>query len=461
MSELRVKTSLETFDIEQKQSNKGVKDEIETYFLYQNFEMVTIKLLDLIFKEFGNTPTHVLNQRIDSKLSITPEVVHDISMCNHQCKSIDCQCQWIIQLFIQSLFELGHSSEALVMSNKFYKNGLKNAPINVLVLSIQLLIYLKSYEECKSMILDVIDRKVKEDMQKLPSTITQNDYEQLIELLIFHIMFRLNEIQESFQLLKNDPYLSKWKKEGFTNALKEMVEIRDIEEKNQLELQKRISSSPSTSPKSMEKSNNNNNNVEQKLQQTQPQPIPSKLNDTSIDKEKIEKKKQSVGLVAHIYEIINEILTSKNITETVKRIIWNNFYRFLRFVKALFIKYQQLYNIYSVKLNRYIPSFLVSVIIIIGIKYLLFRLNQRNTQNLIEPIQQQRLISPPQQQQQQPPKRSFGIKNVNNNNNNNQNIVGNRSNYKSTLPSSVRNHQRNNNIFSSVKQLLLNSIKFN
>eukprot|EP01132_Coremiostelium_polycephalum_P007709 gene7709-9483_t len=119
--------------------------------------------------------------------------------------------------------------------------------------------HVKSYLECKNIILDLINRKILQDKQDLDSSsssssssltasnndeprikITQEDYEQLVELLIFHIMFRLNEIKESFQFLEYETYLSPWKKEGFIKSLHEMVHIREIEEKNQIEKELQI-----------------------------------------------------------------------------------------------------------------------------------------------------------------------------------------------------------------------------
>ncbi|EGC36441.1 hypothetical protein DICPUDRAFT_97578 [Dictyostelium purpureum] len=128
---------------------------------------------------------------------------------------------------------------------------------------LNLLVYLKSYNESKVIIIEALKRNKNE--------FERDQYEQLVKLLVFHVMFRMNEIQESIEFLQNDQNLVDWKREGFIKALYEMVQIREIEERNQREQLLKKEKEQKDKQKKEEEEKLKQLQLQQQQQQQQPQ----------------------------------------------------------------------------------------------------------------------------------------------------------------------------------------------
>ncbi|GAM17094.1 hypothetical protein SAMD00019534_002690 [Acytostelium subglobosum LB1] len=177
----------------------------------------------------------------------------------------------MLEILVQSLYEVGKSSEALKLVNKFYQGGLTFAPINILTLCIHLLVYMKSYHEAKGTVINCLNHRpiVTEPESQISTSfnvnhnITQEEYDQLAELLVFHILFRIEEIDEARAFLQCSN-LPQWKREGFTKSLEEMVQIREQEinqailKQKQLQQQQQQQQQQHNSPVDLVETNGNN-----------------------------------------------------------------------------------------------------------------------------------------------------------------------------------------------------------
>ncbi|EGG17502.1 hypothetical protein DFA_08498 [Cavenderia fasciculata] len=233
-------------------SNTITREKIETLFLLRMFDNVIIQCLTLLNgnqymdMESNNnnngSGNNTTTKKINSLLEMTDGLQHSCAESSSSSSLLDtCQCQWIIELLVQSLYEVGRSDDAISLVYGFYFNSL--LPFNVLILITHLLVDNKQYKQSKYIIEEALNRrKVVGSDYYDPNDVdvlTQDGYDQLVELLIFHVMFRMNETEEAknYLLLGNASHLSPHKLQGFTQSLQEMIQIKEIEEKNQKELQ--------------------------------------------------------------------------------------------------------------------------------------------------------------------------------------------------------------------------------
>ncbi|KAF2073207.1 hypothetical protein CYY_005489 [Polysphondylium violaceum] len=425
------------------------KSRLESLFIYQNFDRVILDITTILFesyhKQYSTIESFLNNLDISSINS--DKTVALVSQCDHQCQSNSnnsCDCIWMMQLLIQSLYEKGLYTLALKFINSFYRDGISNSPFDVLILSIHLLVHYKNYEESKAIILEVITKRYimvqKNNNQSHQNNILNNQqYEQLVELLIFHIMFRLGESEQCFQYLESDHYLSSWKKEGFIQALNEMIHIKEIEEKSHKELQQKQQKQLERELQDQMNQLQQNNQQQQlenqqKLIETQKllinQQIPNNGNSNN------KKSNLIVEIKQHLFEIVHEILTIRDF-ESLKTVLTKTVYGNIRkLLHAIITKLKSIIiylksNQSKQFIKKAIPGIISTALLFYAV-YLLA--NQRKSlapavkkQKLLQQQQQQQLLSPTSsnvanntvsnvnstlQQQSQQPRRSFGLKNV-------------------------------------------------
>ncbi|KAN0023250.1 hypothetical protein ACTFIU_011417 [Dictyostelium citrinum] len=460
------------------------REKIETLFLYQNFQTVITELINLLYKLYGNNNSPLLSSIFNNNnnnnnnneennenlittntISLSNKTFESFSKCYHNCQNdTNCQCRWIMELLIQSLYELGKPSDALKLVNRFYQDGISNTPINILILSIHLLVYLKSYNESKVIIIEALKRNRNE--------FKSDQYEQLIELLIFHVMFRMNEINESISLLENDIYLSDWKKNGFIKALYEMVQIREFEEKNQRELQLK---------RETEKLKQQQNQQQQLEQQLEQQLINSQqqLNNSSSSSSSSSQQEQQLPIaqsnIAIIKDIINEsiheilsIRDLKSLKLAINRVLFGNIKKLLYFVfnnfKLVYLKFKLFYLRNKLIIKRVLPMAVTVILFIIAVKRVSNSRNNNNNNNN-NLINTKTLKQQQQQKLNSNNKRQFGIKNVQQQpyrnsqqyqqyRQNNRSILNNNNTYSNNNSNSTTN-------WGGFKQLLSNTFSFN
>ncbi|KAN0025012.1 hypothetical protein ACTFIV_009423 [Dictyostelium citrinum] len=470
------------------------REKIETLFLYQNFQTVITELINLLYKLYGNNNSPLLSSIFNNNnsinyynnnnnneennenlittntISLSNITFESFSKCYHNCQNdTNCQCRWIMELLIQSLYELGKPSDALKLVNRFYQDGISNTPINILILSIHLLVYLKSYNESKVIIIEALKRNRNE--------FKSDQYEQLIELLIFHVMFRINEINESISLLENDIYLSDWKKNGFIKALYEMVQIREFEEKNQRELQLKRET------EKIKQQQNQQQQLEQQLEQqliNSQQQLNNSSSSSSSSSSQEQQQEQQLPItqsnIAIIKDIINEsiheilsIRDLKSLKLAINRVLFGNIKKLLYFVfnnfKLVYLKFKLFYLRNKLIIKRVLPMVVTVILFIIAVKRVSnSRNNNNNNNNNSNLINTKTLKQQQQQKLNSNNKRQFGIKNVQQQQpyRNSQQYQQYRQNNRSILNNNINSNNSNSTTnWGGFKQLLSNTFSFN
>ncbi|KAM9956104.1 hypothetical protein ACTFIW_005960 [Dictyostelium discoideum] len=465
------------------------REKIETLFLYQNFQIVITELITLLYKLYNNnnnnnspllssifnTNNEENNENLTTTttttttISLSNKTFESFSKCYHNCQNdTNCQCRWIMELLIQSLYEVGKPSDALKLVNRFYQDGISNTPINILILSIHLLVYLKSYNESKVIIIEALKRNRNE--------FKSDQYEQLIELLIFHVMFRMNEINESISLLQNDSYLSDWKKNGFIKALYEMVQIREFEEKNQRELQLKRDSEKLQQQQQQQQQNQQQNQqqLEKQLMNEQQQQQQQESNNSSQQPEQLPIKTQSnISIIKDIInESIHEILSIRDLKSlklAINRVLFGNFKKLLYFIfnnfKLVYLKFKLFYLRNKLIIKRVLPMAITIILFLIAVKRVSNSRNNNNNNN--NNLINTKTLKQQQQKLNSNNKRQFGIKNVQQQQQqqpyrNSQQYQQYRQNNRSILNSNNNNSNNNSTAnWGGLKQLLSNTFSFN
>eukprot|EP01133_Synstelium_polycarpum_P013297 gene13297-15629_t len=184
-----------------------VKDSVETLFLFQRFDSVIVQTLEMLLNRYapmtrGDIDVGALIHQKDG--IVVPAALLEcfdgaVHTCSGDTPSTPCQCQWMMELLIQSLYEVGRPADALKLVNHFYRGDLLEQRV----------------------IVDGELYRVNDTTQ-----IRQEEHDQLVELLVFHILLRTNEIDEARQYLQDNRNLPVWKQEGFLKSLQEMVQIK-------------------------------------------------------------------------------------------------------------------------------------------------------------------------------------------------------------------------------------------
>jgi len=144
------------------------------------------------------------------------DIAQELMLMDHRCASCDdCPCIAMLSLLVQILYEMGRARDAIPCVSNFYGDILKT-PYDVLFLCVNLLINaLEDFLSAKNILMLVLEENQLEDEQR----------EELMELLVFHVLIPLSEADEAVAFLQFDRSLPQWKKEGWINHIKATIQI--------------------------------------------------------------------------------------------------------------------------------------------------------------------------------------------------------------------------------------------
>jgi hypothetical protein len=143
----------------------------------------------------------------------------------HLC-SYECACQASVVLAMQCLFEMHRYSvvDDLLMT---YYSAFADLPYHVFIAWVQLKLHRKEYASTATAIVQYLEQE-KDITLRTEQRLNTEQYESIIELLVFHCLVNLKSEKDAADFLKNNMRLREWKRDGYLYYL-EQIQQGDLE----------------------------------------------------------------------------------------------------------------------------------------------------------------------------------------------------------------------------------------